>query len=141
MMMESGGGSGDCRSSFYLVLGYHEDNDGDTLLQAKGMRYTLGELPLVLLFGMFGWKVAELEGQSIRLLYPGQTDFEVIGARARRAGALRLWRRRSRKRPLAEWPVLSALHRLLVPALRRTAWISTPWALRRIRRPRSTALP
>ena len=34
---------------------------------------------------VFGWTVAELEGQSIRLLYPGQTDFEVIGARARRA--------------------------------------------------------
>jgi len=34
---------------------------------------------------VFGWKVSELEGQSIRLLYPGQTDFEVIGARARRA--------------------------------------------------------
>ena len=34
---------------------------------------------------VFGWKVAEVEGQSIRLLYPGQTDFEVIGARARRA--------------------------------------------------------
>ena len=32
---------------------------------------------------VFGWKVSELEGQSIRLLYPGQTDFEVIGARAR----------------------------------------------------------
>lgn len=34
---------------------------------------------------VFGWTVAELEGQSIRLLYPGQTDFELIGARARRA--------------------------------------------------------
>ena len=34
---------------------------------------------------VFGWTVAELKGQSIRLLYPGQTDFEVIGARARRA--------------------------------------------------------
>lgn len=34
---------------------------------------------------VFGWRVAELEGQSARLLYPGQTDFEVIGARARRA--------------------------------------------------------
>ena len=34
---------------------------------------------------VFGWKLAELEGQSIRRLYPGQTDFEVIGARARRA--------------------------------------------------------
>lgn len=34
---------------------------------------------------VFGWRVADLEGQSIRLLYPGQTDFEVIGARARRA--------------------------------------------------------
>lgn len=34
---------------------------------------------------VFGWRVAELEGQSIRRLYPGQTDFEVIGARARRA--------------------------------------------------------
>ena len=33
---------------------------------------------------VFGWKLAELEGQSIRVLYPGQTDFEVIGARARR---------------------------------------------------------
>ena len=34
---------------------------------------------------VFGWKAAELEGQSIRLLYPGQTEFEGIGARARRA--------------------------------------------------------
>ena len=34
---------------------------------------------------VFGWKLTDLEGQSIRLLYPGQTDFEVIGARARRA--------------------------------------------------------
>jgi PAS domain S-box-containing protein len=34
---------------------------------------------------VFGWKLVELEGQSIRRLYPGQTDFEVIGARARRA--------------------------------------------------------
>ena len=34
---------------------------------------------------VFGWRIAELEGQSIRLLYPGQTDYEVIGARARRA--------------------------------------------------------
>lgn len=34
---------------------------------------------------VFGWSPAELEGQSIRLLYPGQSDYEVIGARARRA--------------------------------------------------------
>jgi DNA-binding NarL/FixJ family response regulator len=34
---------------------------------------------------VFGWRPAELEGQSIRLLYPGQTDYEVIGERARRA--------------------------------------------------------
>ena len=34
---------------------------------------------------VFGWRLAEIEGQSIRPLYPGQTDFEVIGARARRA--------------------------------------------------------
>ena len=27
---------------------------------------------------VFGWKLAELEGQSIRLLYPGQTDFEAL---------------------------------------------------------------
>lgn len=33
----------------------------------------------------FGWSPKELEGQSIRLLYPAQTDFEVVGARARRA--------------------------------------------------------
>ncbi|MCU0825935.1 MAG: LuxR C-terminal-related transcriptional regulator [Tabrizicola sp.] len=34
---------------------------------------------------VFGWRPAELEGQSIRILYPGQTDYEVIGDRARRA--------------------------------------------------------
>ncbi len=34
---------------------------------------------------VFGWTPAELEGQSIRLLYPGQSDYEVIGARARKA--------------------------------------------------------
>lgn len=34
---------------------------------------------------VFGWAPHELEGQSIRILYPGQTDYEVIGARARRA--------------------------------------------------------
>ncbi len=33
----------------------------------------------------FGWSPKELEGQSIRLLYPGQTDYEVIGARAHKA--------------------------------------------------------
>jgi PAS domain S-box-containing protein len=34
---------------------------------------------------VFGWTPRELEGQSIRLLYPGQTDYEVIGDRARKA--------------------------------------------------------
>jgi len=34
---------------------------------------------------VFGWTPAELEGQSIRLLYPGQTDYDLIGERARRA--------------------------------------------------------
>lgn len=34
---------------------------------------------------VFGWAPNELEGQSIRLLYPGQTDYELIGERARRA--------------------------------------------------------
>lgn len=34
---------------------------------------------------VFGWSPDELEGQSIRLLYPGQSDYEVIGERARKA--------------------------------------------------------
>lgn len=34
---------------------------------------------------VFGWPARELEGQSIRLLYPGPTDYELIGARARQA--------------------------------------------------------
>jgi PAS domain S-box-containing protein len=34
---------------------------------------------------VFGWRTAELEGQSIRVLYPGPTDFELIGERARKA--------------------------------------------------------
>jgi PAS domain S-box-containing protein len=34
---------------------------------------------------VFGWSPKELEGQSIRLLYPGQTDYKVIGERARAA--------------------------------------------------------
>lgn len=34
---------------------------------------------------VFGWLPGELVGQSIRLLYPGQTDYELIGERARRA--------------------------------------------------------
>lgn len=36
-------------------------------------------------FDVFGWNPVELEGQSIRMLYPGQSDYEVIGERARRA--------------------------------------------------------
>lgn len=34
---------------------------------------------------VFGWTAREVEGQSIRMLYPGQTDYELIGDRARRA--------------------------------------------------------
>ncbi|HQY43077.1 MAG TPA: LuxR C-terminal-related transcriptional regulator [Paracoccaceae bacterium] len=34
---------------------------------------------------VFGWTPGELEGQSIRMLYPGQSDYEVIGERARKA--------------------------------------------------------
>lgn len=34
---------------------------------------------------VFGWTPRELEGQSIRRLYPGQTDYELIGERARKA--------------------------------------------------------
>lgn len=34
---------------------------------------------------VFGWTARELEGQSIRVLYPGQTDYELIGDRARKA--------------------------------------------------------
>lgn len=34
---------------------------------------------------VFGWTIAELEGQSIRMIYPGQTDYQIIGERARRA--------------------------------------------------------
>lgn len=32
---------------------------------------------------VFGWRPTELQGQSIRLLYPGLTDYGVIGERAR----------------------------------------------------------
>lgn len=42
---------------------------------------------------VFGWDVKELEGQSIRVLYPGQTDYELIGERARKAlGAVPVYR-------------------------------------------------
>ena len=34
---------------------------------------------------VFGWAPTELEGQSIRVLYPGQTDYQLIGERARKA--------------------------------------------------------
>lgn len=34
---------------------------------------------------VFGWTPAELEGRSIRILYPGQADYELIGARANKA--------------------------------------------------------
>src|SRR5690606_449644 len=34
---------------------------------------------------VFGWRPQELEGQSMRCLYPGETDFELVGERARRA--------------------------------------------------------
>jgi PAS domain S-box-containing protein len=34
---------------------------------------------------VFGWTPQELEGQSIRRLYPGQTDYQLIGERARKA--------------------------------------------------------
>lgn len=38
-------------------------------------------------FDTFGWHPAELEGQSIRLLYPAESDYRRIGDRARRAMA------------------------------------------------------
>lgn len=34
---------------------------------------------------VFGWSIREIEGQSMRVLYPAQTDFEIIGEKARRA--------------------------------------------------------
>lgn len=34
---------------------------------------------------LFGYAPRELEGQSVRLLYPGPTDYDVIGGRAYRA--------------------------------------------------------
>jgi PAS domain S-box-containing protein len=34
---------------------------------------------------VFGWSIREVEGQSIRMLYPGRTDYKVIGEKARRA--------------------------------------------------------
>ncbi|RRH99663.1 PAS domain S-box protein [Mesorhizobium tamadayense] len=34
---------------------------------------------------VFGWSIREVEGQSMRILYPGQTDYEVIGEKARRS--------------------------------------------------------
>ncbi|ABL72743.1 MULTISPECIES: LuxR C-terminal-related transcriptional regulator [Paracoccus] len=34
---------------------------------------------------VFGWTPQELEGQSMRCLYPGQTDFDLVGERARKA--------------------------------------------------------
>lgn len=34
---------------------------------------------------VFGWTVGELIGQSIRLLYPGQTDYDLIGEKALRS--------------------------------------------------------
>lgn len=34
---------------------------------------------------VFGWSAQDLEGQSIRRLYPTETDYELIGERARRA--------------------------------------------------------
>lgn len=40
---------------------------------------------------VFGWKPAELQGQSMKVLYPAQTDFEIIGRRAYRALAQDDW--------------------------------------------------
>lgn len=34
---------------------------------------------------VFGWPRSGLEGQSIRMLYPGQADFRIMGERARAA--------------------------------------------------------
>lgn len=36
---------------------------------------------------VFGWTAAELVGKSIRMLYPGQTDYSLIGEKARLAMA------------------------------------------------------
>lgn len=36
---------------------------------------------------VFGWRPDEIEGKSMRLLYPGQTDFEQVGERSRTAFA------------------------------------------------------
>ncbi|MFT4012571.1 MAG: LuxR C-terminal-related transcriptional regulator [Paracoccus sp. (in: a-proteobacteria)] len=36
-------------------------------------------------YEVFGWRPEELCGQSVRVLYPGQSDYESIGRRAREA--------------------------------------------------------
>ena len=64
----------------YEKLAFRHAPDATLILQDRVILRASLRVEMV-----FGWRVAELEGQSIRLLYPGQTDFEVIGARARRA--------------------------------------------------------
>lgn len=47
----------------------------DRIILAASLRVT----------AVFGWSRDELVGQSIRLLYPGQTDYDLIGERALRS--------------------------------------------------------
>lgn len=64
----------------YQRLGFWHSPDatlvlsGRIILQASRMVQTT-----------FGWSPAELEGQSIRMLYPGAAEYEMIGQRAREA--------------------------------------------------------
>ncbi|VDC30031.1 Transcriptional regulatory protein UhpA [Pseudogemmobacter humi] len=64
----------------YERLAFHHAPDATLILSER--RILAASL---MVETVFGWSPQELAGKSIRILYPGQSDYELIGQRARRA--------------------------------------------------------
>lgn len=70
----------DVPPNHYESLAFHHAPDATLLLaERKILRASL------MVEQVFGWEISALEGQSIRMLYPDESDYARIGERARRA--------------------------------------------------------
>lgn len=64
----------------YDSLGFQHAPDA-TLVLADRMIVRANQM----VTSVFGWSPRAIEGQSMQILYPGRTDFDLLGARAREA--------------------------------------------------------
>lgn len=106
-------------------LGFHEAPVALLILSHRRIQQVNAEFEL-----LFGWPLAELEGQSVRVLYPSSVDYEKTGSRwARRlAGQQRHEDERFMRRADGRTVWMRARGRTLTPdePFRLTLWAFDP---------------